>query len=452
MRFVELMEAILGRRSIRRFQDKTIDAETIEKIIDAARWAPSNTNRQGWRYIVVRDKTVMKEIVNNGGASLIVDAPTGILVLYDNRSANLEYKDYIQSAAASIQNILLRAHSLGLGSCWVCQLPNKKKMRQIFGIPRFYDPIAYLALGYAQTFPLPPPRKKQLSEIIAFDKFEFKEKPSSNWVKLSLKRFLTKIYFSMPLFLKKATRNFVEQHFVTKFGSGWTLEDVARHWDKVADIYDMMNARAYSYSRRFSDGYKLSNIKDGNWVLDICCRTGNGTLFFAKRKKIKAVCMDVSEKMLAITKEKLRRANVDFEVKKFKEMDLPFPDESFDYVLCFETIEHVPDPESLIQELSRVLRTGGEIILTTPTRGPWNIVSNLAALLRIHHGEGPHRFISREEIVRMFMLSELEIRREETTVPIPAGPRFFMRLAEVLECAGHLKFLNSRRVFICVKR
>ncbi len=77
----------------------------------------------------------------------------------------------------------------------------------------------------------------------------------------------------------------------------WNFAGVGAHWDATED-YDDINAETYSYFRRFVDGLRLSNLPDGAHVLDICARTGNGTLYFHQHGKVgSAVCADVSAKM-----------------------------------------------------------------------------------------------------------------------------------------------------------
>lgn len=153
---MEFEKVIFGRRSVRKFSDKSVEREKINKIIEAAIYAPSATNKQAWKFIIVDDKS-KKECIckTNGsvvkvGADIIYNAPVGILVLYRNDvSKNYRlYKDTIQSAAAAIENMLLMAYELGLGGCWLCKLPLPKYLREIFNIPKTYDIIAYVALGY----------------------------------------------------------------------------------------------------------------------------------------------------------------------------------------------------------------------------------------------------------------------------------------------------------------
>ena len=153
---MDLDTAILTRRSIRTFSDKPVSGETVDSLIEAAILAPSAGNKQGWRFIIVDSDEIKKTLCAfNGiampnGHDLIMKAPLGIVVLYRNDvSKNLyEYKDHIQTAGAAIENLLLKATELGLGTCWICKLPTQKKMRKIFGIPECYDVIAYVALGY----------------------------------------------------------------------------------------------------------------------------------------------------------------------------------------------------------------------------------------------------------------------------------------------------------------
>jgi nitroreductase len=216
---MELKNAQELRRSIRKFKTDPIRSEIILSIIEAANTAPSACNIQGWRYIVVDNEEKKQSLIDNGGSVLISKSPTGILVIYDNRTTNPEYQDYIQSAAASIQNIHLKAVEEGLGSCWICHLPPKKIVRKIFSIPIFFDPIAYILLGYPVTLPQPIPRKLPTEKYISYnkasDEWGFTPNPFPHH---RLKTFLAKIYYKLPLFLKKILLNkYVDKNFVKKF-------------------------------------------------------------------------------------------------------------------------------------------------------------------------------------------------------------------------------------------
>ena len=208
---MELFKAIYGRRSIRRFIDKDVKPEDIKKIISAATYAPSACNIQGWKFIIIKDKGIKEKLVGKGTIKFIEYAPVGILVLYDNRSENPEYSDYIQSASAAIQNMILAAYSMGIGSCWVCHLPLKGVLRKLFGIPPDYDPIAYIAMGYYEAEPKVHPRKHSFNQIASFNRFEFKEKKDfKTTIYRFIKRTAFRIYKFVPFkkYLHSITKNF----------------------------------------------------------------------------------------------------------------------------------------------------------------------------------------------------------------------------------------------------
>ena len=216
---MDLISVIKNRRSIRIFQEREVDQYDIRKIIEAATYAPSACNIQGWRFIVIFDQTKKQEIVDAGGASKIIKAPAGILVLYDNRTKNTEYHDDIQSASAAIQNILLAAQDQGLGACWTCHLPSKKQLRRIFKIPSNFSPIAYITIGYKKSEPINVYRKYNLDQLISLNEFPPKNATENiNPSKTFLLRILMKIYFLIPNYIKiKWLNQYTDKKFVMKF-------------------------------------------------------------------------------------------------------------------------------------------------------------------------------------------------------------------------------------------
>lgn len=234
----------------------------------------------------------------------------------------------------------------------------------------------------------------------------------------------------------------------------WSLDDVARHWDAV-DEYDDINEKTYSYARRFSDGYRLcaGEIDDGDRILDIACRTGNGTLYFGERKRIDATCLDPSASMIAKCRNKLLQAGLKCRVLKWDAMRLPFEGEKFDHVLSFETIEHIFPYHNFLIELNRVLKPDGGLLLTTPNI-LWDPLHTLADKLGLHHGEGPHRFLRRRELLDVLTESGFRISREKSTVLIPYGPRWLTRLGEAIESMlpeMARRWVCLRRIFWCRK-
>jgi ubiquinone/menaquinone biosynthesis C-methylase UbiE len=233
----------------------------------------------------------------------------------------------------------------------------------------------------------------------------------------------------------------------------WSLAQMGSFWDSIID-YDDINDSTPSYFRRFVDGYRLSNLPDNCYTLDISSRTGNGTAFFWEKGKIsKAVCVDFSRHFLDVCAQRLKTKGIPFQAKLVESLPLPFKDAEFDAILCFETVEHVSEPDIFIKELSRVLKVGGSMILTTPNI-IWEPIFYLAPIFNMHHSEGPHRCLTRKKIVSYIRESGLTIQQEETTVLVPAGPHVLVKVGEWLEKKTKhtlMPYLGLRRIFICRK-
>lgn len=159
---MECMEAIKGRRSIRKFKDKTVGKEIIQDLLNAARMAPSAGNLQARDLIVVSNKITRHKLTQAAmGQTFIEQAPVVVVVAANIERSSRIYGSRgelysIQDATASIENILLAAHSMGLGTCWVGAF-NEDAVREILGIPDKILPVAIIPVGYPDEQPKMPP-------------------------------------------------------------------------------------------------------------------------------------------------------------------------------------------------------------------------------------------------------------------------------------------------------
>jgi len=154
--------------------------------------------------------------------------------------------------------------------------------------------------------------------------------------------------------------------------------------------------------------------------------------------------------MQDICQANLQKYGIDCKTFLFKSLPLPFRDNEFEAILCFETIEHMPEPKNFIKELARVLKPNGELLLTTPNT-LWEPGHWLVAILNLHHSEGPHRFLSRGFILQIAKEAGFLLDKEKTTVLITFGPKFLNRFSKFLErvlpeCV--LRLLALRRIFV----
>jgi len=173
---LDILEAIKTRRSIRAFTDENVSEELVNKILDAARWAPSAGDLQPWEFVVVRDPKVKRGLAAAALHQMfIAEAPVVIVVCanedrsawgYGSRGSTLYC---LQDTAAATENILLTAHSLGLGACWVGAF-NEEAARRVLDVPHGVRPVAIIPLGYPAEKPSPTPRRG-LNEILHYEKY-----------------------------------------------------------------------------------------------------------------------------------------------------------------------------------------------------------------------------------------------------------------------------------------
>jgi nitroreductase len=178
---MDAIECIATRRSIRRFLKMPVDFETIMNIIEAGSLAPSSGNVQDWKFILVDNQDLKKEICEHSlGQECIYNAAFLVVICSDPEQTELHYglrgeRLYtVQNCAASAENMLLAAHALGIGGIWVGAF-DEEKMRELMDIPKSARPQAILAFGYPDEIP-DHKRIKDLSIITYFNSYGSKIK------------------------------------------------------------------------------------------------------------------------------------------------------------------------------------------------------------------------------------------------------------------------------------
>jgi nitroreductase len=166
---MDAMEAILTRRSIRKYSGKRITDEQVELLLKAAMYAPSAVNKQPWHFIVFRDAETRKNIVAfHPNASMLMDADAGILVCYDENLQHDTGYGPVDCSTAT-QNILLAAHATGLGAVWVGIYPRQNRIESIhklFSLPANIKPFSIVSLGY-------PVEKKSFPDRFRKDRIHY---------------------------------------------------------------------------------------------------------------------------------------------------------------------------------------------------------------------------------------------------------------------------------------
>jgi nitroreductase len=172
----DIIEVIKTRRSVREYKDDDVPDEDIRFLIDCARYAPSGFNMQPWSFLVIKNKEVMRKLSEMGKSSMIpllepfrdasdrvadylmflkrkdtdmfYNAPVLVIILGNKNSATADF-----DCAMAAQNMMLAAHSMGIGSCWIGGvLPALKddEVLKELGAPEGYKAVAPLIFGYPE--------------------------------------------------------------------------------------------------------------------------------------------------------------------------------------------------------------------------------------------------------------------------------------------------------------
>jgi len=163
---MEFSEVIKLRHSCRNYSNEEIDSEILQEILDAGKFAPSAQNRQPWRYIIIKDKELIKKVAFHSIVSsinfFVKEAPVIIVALGDTDSSlrfnGQEY--YLVDVAISFQQMMLAAWNRGIGSCWLAAF-DEEQLRKLLDIHPKYRIVGLSPFGY-------PKDKNTYSKIVSF--------------------------------------------------------------------------------------------------------------------------------------------------------------------------------------------------------------------------------------------------------------------------------------------
>ena len=169
---MSVLEAAAKRRSIRRYKTNPVRDQVLQRVLEAARLAPSGKNLQPWKFIVVKNQTLKDQL---GEASnrqfFMATAPLIIVACGYPDSCYSRLGRYMKSwpvdVAVALEHLILQAAEEGLGTCWIGAF-EEEKVKEILGIPREVKVLALTPLGYPDEVPSAR-RRKSLEEIVSYD-------------------------------------------------------------------------------------------------------------------------------------------------------------------------------------------------------------------------------------------------------------------------------------------
>jgi len=147
---MDFLDIIMSRRSIRRYNKGKVSEEQIRKILEAAMNAPSRKNERPWHFVVINNREILDKIPSfHPNSKMLYEAPMAILVAGD---LNITKDIFITiDCSAATENILLAAHSIGLGACWLGIYPDEERVRgikELLNLPENIFPVSLISIGY----------------------------------------------------------------------------------------------------------------------------------------------------------------------------------------------------------------------------------------------------------------------------------------------------------------
>jgi len=180
---MDTFEVIYSRRSVRQYKDTPVPDDVLNRVLEAARWAPSWANTQCTRYVVVKNpetKARLADCVSRGNPAgeAIKNAPVVIVACaelgksgyYKNTAATDRGDWFMFDVGIAMQNLVLAAWASGLGTVHVGLIPDSKKVDAVLGLPDGVVSVEMTPLGYPSAEPKGPPRK-EISEIVFYEKY-----------------------------------------------------------------------------------------------------------------------------------------------------------------------------------------------------------------------------------------------------------------------------------------
>ena len=170
---MDVLNAIRQRRSVRAYKDIAVEEDKLRTILEAARLAPSASNRQEWKFIVVKNRETRKRLTTTTlGQTFVGEAPVIIVACATETKAIMlcGQPAYTVDVSIACAFMILQACELGLGTCWLGAF-KEDEVKKILKIPEPIRVVAMMPLGYPDQ---PPPQKprKSLEEIVSFEKYE----------------------------------------------------------------------------------------------------------------------------------------------------------------------------------------------------------------------------------------------------------------------------------------
>jgi nitroreductase len=168
---MDVVDAVRTRKSVRKYLSKTVEKEKLTAILEAGRLAPSASNRQEWRFVVVSDNETRRKLAEAANKQIFIgEAPVVIAACAetDGHVMRCGQPCYPIDVAIALDHMTLTAVELGLGTCWIGAF-DESRVKQILGIPAKIRVVALMPLGYPSDASMAKKQRLPFNEIVKYE-------------------------------------------------------------------------------------------------------------------------------------------------------------------------------------------------------------------------------------------------------------------------------------------
>ncbi|XDB00408.1 nitroreductase family protein (plasmid) [Sulfitobacter sp. LCG007] len=356
-----VLDTLALRTSCREFDGSEIDRETLTEIVRDGMEAPSSKNQQNWHFIVITDREMLKTCEKiAGGNPHFADCSALIYLCFQKGWTHGNFS-IVQSVAGACYHMIVSAQLRGFATIWNAGIGSHEKLHPLLGLPRTFELQGALAIGRARVRdPLPKAPRRPVEEVLSFGSFE---RPAHT------------IYPARP------AERYPYFEITNETNPFAVWDPTAWTWDQLADtrgysVWSKSPTAGVYQSRRHgaSQEAEHSLLPDGaRTVAEIMPWSGTSTVRLLSRLHPDARLHvdDLSPHNLLFMKERLASEGLDPAAVDFHLMPgghLPHGDASMDLVVMPMVLEHAAEPLLLLDEVARVLRPGGHLVLSARNR------------------------------------------------------------------------------------
>ena len=232
--------------------------------------------------------------------------------------------------------------------------------------------------------------------------------------------------------------------------NSFTELEVRKFWNSISTQYEQDNENLhYTHHQRYFEAVKYVPEKERIKILNFWCRLGF-LIDYIKEINDEAVIINGEIAELLLEKAKRQYENGLFYHGGFHAF--PFKSNTFDLVISLETLEHVPRPVTFLTEIRRILKQNGKLVMSLPPRLA-EITTPVSNLL--HHGEGPHKFLSSRNVKKLLSRTGFELLEHKGTLIIPFGVPVLKQVNSFLEKYFQNTIISEfgiRQFYYCYKK